>query len=108
MELLKSRLLVISLLSMLIPACFPTVKVEPGADTSKYADFPNALKVFPGREELEIQKEIGSPNAIERKDADHIDWMYKYKFWEPGARLLYRSVTLHFENGKLKNIEAAR
>jgi len=98
-------ILLLSILPLLTPACSKTVKVEPRDDISKYTDYATALKRLPGKEATQIQKEIGSPDTLERKDADHVDWTYKYKFWEPEAKVVYKGIVLHFEKGILKSLE---
>lgn len=93
------------ILTLLNAACSPTTPVREGEDTSNYVDFLAAAKHFPGLTGTEVQKQLGSPTEVERKDITRVLWHYRNRFWEADARTVYDQVTLVFDDKKCIAVE---
>ena len=95
----------VAVVTLLSTACSRTTPVRDGDDTSRYIDYLAAARHFPGMTSTEVQKQLGSPNEVERKDNTRVLWHYRDRFWEADARSVYNQVTLVFDDKKCVAVE---
>jgi hypothetical protein len=96
----------ISLLVILI-GCSRERPVAQGDDASKYVDIRKMHEFLPGRKADMVGKYLGPPDHINSFDPQVAEerWIYKDKFWNPDAKIVYTHVTLVFSDRILKEIQ---
>ena len=62
---------------------------------------------LPGRKADAIRKFLGAPNHVGSPDPQWAEerWIYKNKFWNPDAQMVFTRVTLVFSDRVLKEIQ---